>query len=46
LQMGRANALIELRSDLIETPDQQVAWANRLAPILTQALIQMEDVDA
>jgi predicted N-formylglutamate amidohydrolase len=46
LQMGRANALIELRSDLIETPDQQIAWANRLAPILTQALIQMEDVDA
>jgi predicted N-formylglutamate amidohydrolase len=46
LQMGRANALIELRSDLIETPCQQITWAKRLAPILTQALIQMETQDA
>ncbi|WP_144055475.1 N-formylglutamate amidohydrolase [Octadecabacter antarcticus] len=46
LQMGRANALIELRSDLIETSDQQIVWAKRLAPILTQALIQMEAKDA
>ncbi|MEB8387757.1 N-formylglutamate amidohydrolase [Rhodobacteraceae bacterium KMM 6894] len=36
----RPNVLIELRSDLIETPDQQHAWAARLAPILTQALAQ------
>ena len=41
-QMGRANTLIELRNDLIETEDQQIAWANRLAPILTNALTLME----
>ncbi|HCP82518.1 MAG TPA: N-formylglutamate amidohydrolase [Octadecabacter sp.] len=46
LQTSRANTLIELRSDLIETADQQVAWAKRLAPILTKALIQMETSDA
>ena len=46
LQTGRANTLIELRSDLIETADQQVAWAERLAPILSDALIQMEISDA
>lgn len=43
LQTGRHNALIELRNDLIETPDQQIAWAKRLAPILTRTL---EDLDA
>ncbi len=42
LQKGRANALIELRNDLIETPEQQTAWANRLAPILTEALNRMD----
>ena len=46
LQTGRANVLIELRSDLIETPYQQITWAKRLAPILTLALIQMEAQDA
>ncbi|SMX43203.1 N-formylglutamate amidohydrolase [Octadecabacter ascidiaceicola] len=46
LQTGRANTLIELRNDLIETEDQQVAWAERLAPILTNALIQMEAKNA
>ena len=46
LQTGRANTLIEVRSDLIETADQQVAWANRLAPVLTKALTQMEATDA
>lgn len=42
LQLGRANALIELRSDLIETETQQIAWGQRLATILTQALTKME----
>ncbi|MCF2904768.1 N-formylglutamate amidohydrolase [Octadecabacter sp. CECT 8868] len=42
LQTGRANALIEIRSDLIETEDQQVAWGKRLAPILMQSLARME----
>lgn len=43
LQTGRANALIELRHDLIDTPETQIAWAHRLAPILTKA---MEIMDA
>lgn len=36
----RPNVLIELRSDLIETPEQQSAWAARLAPILSETLAQ------
>ena len=32
LKNGHLNVLIELRNDLIETEDQQIAWANRLAP--------------
>lgn len=46
LQMGRANALIELRNDLIDTAETQADWGARLAPILTQALAQMEATDA
>jgi predicted N-formylglutamate amidohydrolase len=38
LMPGRLNTLIEVRNDLITTPAQQRAWAQRLAPILTQAL--------
>lgn len=38
LQPGRHNTLIELRNDLIVTPEQQSAWARRLAPLLTRAL--------
>ena len=34
LQHGRPNALIELRHDLIDTPEGQREWAERLAPIL------------
>lgn len=34
---GRANALIEIRHDLIETEEQQRAWADRLAPLLDAA---------
>ncbi|MDF1804674.1 N-formylglutamate amidohydrolase [Thalassovita sp.] len=37
----RHNTLVELRNDLIETEEQQQAWATRLAPILQSAL---EDV--
>ncbi len=37
------NALIELRNDLIETPQQQSEWAARLVPILEDAL-RMSDV--
>jgi len=35
---NRHNVLIELRNDLIRTTEQQIAWAHRLAPILTGAL--------
>lgn len=38
LKPGRPNALIELRNDLIETAQDQTAWAKRLAPILTETL--------
>ncbi|QBF30391.1 N-formylglutamate amidohydrolase [Thalassococcus sp. S3] len=40
LRHGRPNVLIELRNDLIETPEGQVSWARRLAPLLEQALGQ------
>lgn len=43
LRHGRLNVLIELRNDLIETPDQQALWAHRLAPILTMALNDVKD---
>ena len=33
----RPNILLELRNDLIETPPAQEAWAERLAPMLTEA---------
>lgn len=35
---GRLHVLIEVRQDLIETPAGQTAWAERLAPLLAQAL--------
>lgn len=35
---GRPNTLIELRNDLIETEDQQAAWAATLATALLQAI--------
>ncbi|MBB96817.1 MAG: N-formylglutamate amidohydrolase [Rhodobacteraceae bacterium] len=38
LALGRPNVLIELRNDLIKDHAGQVAWATRLAPILTRAL--------
>ena len=41
LRHGRPNALLELRNDLIETPEARTAWARRLAPILEDAARQM-----
>lgn len=38
VQPGRRHVLIELRNDLIATPQGQQAWAKRLAPILQAAL--------
>lgn len=38
LRLGRHNALIELRNDLIATEEAQAHWAARLAPILTDVL--------
>lgn len=37
LQHDRLNALIELRNDLITTPEGQLQWATRLAPLLQTA---------
>lgn len=38
LKPGRPNILIELRNDLIRDEAGQIAWADRLAPILTDCL--------
>lgn len=38
LRQGRPNVLIEIRHDLIHGEDGQIAWADRLAPILQAAL--------
>ena len=40
LRPGRLNVLVELRNDLIATPEEQEAWAARLAPILQDALLE------
>lgn len=37
-RVGRPNVLIELRNDLIGTEIEQIAWAERLAPILDATL--------
>jgi len=37
IRRGRPHVLIEIRHDLIATPDGQRAWAGRLAPILDAA---------
>ena len=41
LSHGRHNTLIELRNDLIATPQDQAAWAARLAPMLQAALARV-----
>jgi predicted N-formylglutamate amidohydrolase len=38
LRLGRHNTLIELRNDLIGTPEAQAHWAARLAGVLTEVL--------
>lgn len=43
LARGRHNTLIELRHDLIGTAADQVAWADRLAPILQQVLGELNN---
>jgi predicted N-formylglutamate amidohydrolase len=37
IKPGRPNVLIEVRNDLIESEHDQIAWAERLAPILETA---------
>ncbi len=39
---GLPHALIEIRNDLIETGEEQGAWAARLAPILRDAVAEIE----
>ena len=41
LSVGRPHVLIELRNDLISSPEGQAAWADRLAPLLEGALDDM-----
>lgn len=41
LRPGRHNTLIELRNDLIGTPEAQAAWADRLVPLLRAALAEV-----
>lgn len=43
LKHGRNNTLIELRNDLIDTPQNQDHWGQRLAPLLEQALRQVPE---
>lgn len=45
LMPGRQNTLIEVRNDLIAAPDDQTAWAARLAPLLQRALEMAERKD-
>jgi predicted N-formylglutamate amidohydrolase len=40
LTPGRPNVLIELRNDLISHEDGQIAWADRLAPVLERVLAE------
>lgn len=42
LSQNRPHVLIELRHDLIATKKDQIAWADRLAPILDAALADAE----
>jgi predicted N-formylglutamate amidohydrolase len=44
VQPGRPHVLIELRNDLISTPETQAAWGVRLAGVLKAAKQQMEDL--
>lgn len=37
IRTGRPNVLIEVRNDLIEAEHDQIAWADRLAPLLEAA---------
>ncbi|HRO12245.1 N-formylglutamate amidohydrolase [Amaricoccus sp.] len=40
---GLAHVLIELRQDLVATPEAQALWAGRLAPIIAGAIGEMAD---
>jgi len=39
---GFPHILIEVRNDLIETPEGQEEWAERLAPLIRDSVIEME----
>lgn len=41
LPYGLENAMLEIRNDLIATPDTQAAMAGRLAPVLSAAMTRM-----
>ncbi|MEZ7813279.1 MAG: putative N-formylglutamate amidohydrolase [Paracoccaceae bacterium] len=41
ISTGRQNSLIEIRNDLIDTEEKQKAWAARLAPLFSRALMHL-----
>lgn len=44
LPYGLDNAMLEIRNDLIATPDQQADIAARLAPVISRAVAQVSEV--
>ncbi len=45
LHKNRIHALIEIRNDLVETPDTQNEWAEKLAPIFAEAIKTVENTE-
>jgi predicted N-formylglutamate amidohydrolase len=43
LPYGLANVMLEIRNDLIATPEAEAAMADRLAPVLSRALARLHD---
>jgi predicted N-formylglutamate amidohydrolase len=46
LHKNRIHALIEIRNDLVKTPDKQHNWAEKLAPIFAEAIKTLEETEA
>ena len=39
---GLPNAMLEIRNDLIDTPQAQLAMAEKLAPVLNMGLVEIQ----
>jgi len=46
LHKNRIHALIEIRNDLVKTPDTQQQWAEKLAPIFAKAIETVDKTEA